>query len=208
MVFVGALSIFGYGAKGWYDAKSQAQVLVDRAQKAIAEGRGSDSLSKERLRILLLVQDPGFYSHSGVDLTTPGAGITTLTQSLSKRLAFENFTPGIGKIRQTGYALGLDSVLTKDQQIALFLETLGMGASPEGWVTGFHKASEVFFGAAPSEISLEQYYALVAVLIAPSQLKLSEPDEKLQERVERIERLAAGSCEPTSLTDVWLEGCA
>ena len=52
-------------------------------------------LSEEQLRILLAVEDPNFFSHSGIDLSTPGAGLTTITQALAKRLYFEQFQPGL-----------------------------------------------------------------------------------------------------------------
>ena len=201
------VALFGYGAKGYYDAVQRGEELRARADELIASGKGPDSLGKERLRILLLVQDPGFYQHNGVDFSTPGAGLTTLAQSVSKRLAFDHFKPGIGKIRQTGFALGLNQVLGKKQLIALFLETVEMGKSNSGWVTGFHKASEVFFGKTVNEIADEEFYSLVAVLIAPGKLKLAKPDNSLETRVQRIAKLARGDCKPTSLTDVWLKGC-
>src|SRR5687768_2515105 len=43
------------------------------------------------LDILLAVEDPGFYTHPGVDLITPGAGFTTITQGLVKQLFFGSF---------------------------------------------------------------------------------------------------------------------
>ncbi|VAV95173.1 hypothetical protein MNBD_ALPHA08-536 [hydrothermal vent metagenome] len=197
----------GYGFMGWNDAVRQADVLRKRADSVMTAGLGPDSLTPQQLRVLLLVQDPGFYDHSGVDFSTPGAGMTTLTQSLSKRLAFDKFTPGIGKIRQTGFALGLDRQLSKKQQIALFLQTLEMGQSKSGWVTGFHKASETFFDKPVNETTEEEFYMLVAVLIAPNRLKLAQPDATLNTRVQRIAKLAQGACKPSSFNDVWLEGC-
>ena len=37
-----------------------------------------DDLTPRQIEILLAVQDPAFYEHSGVDLSTPGAGLVTL----------------------------------------------------------------------------------------------------------------------------------
>ncbi len=199
---------FLYGAKGWYDARAEAEPLRARARALEVDGRGAESLSSERLAALIKVQDPSFFVHSGIDFSTHGAGLTTLTQSLSKRLAFSTFRPGMGKIRQTGYAIGLDSVLTKQEQIALFLDTVSMGNSRNGWVTGFHQASWVFFDASPNDISEQQFLSLIAVLIAPSRLKLSAPDQLLDERVRRIDLLIKNDCQPNGFNDVWLEGCA
>ncbi|MCV0378241.1 transglycosylase domain-containing protein [Nitratireductor sp.] len=203
-IFAAALA---YGGWGYLDAIKDADALKLRADALIAENRGGQSLGDARLRQLLQVQDPNFQGHSGVDMITPGAGVTTITQSAAKRLAFEAFKPGIGKIRQTGYALGLESELTKEQILALWLDTLEMGKGPDGWVTGFHRASEKVFGKAPTDLQETEFLSLVAVLIAPGKYRLGTDDPALAERVERIARLVSGSCSPLDNGDVWLEGC-
>lgn len=205
LVIVTSLTV--YGAKGWFDATQSAQALKHRANALIQNNLGGDNIGEERLQVLLMVQDPGFYAHSGLDLQTPGAGVTTITQSLSKRLAFTKFMPGIRKIRQTGYAFGLEQVLSKQQILALFLETLEMGPSEDGWVTGFFNASEIFFSGPPKDITDEQFLTLVAALIAPGKFKISEPNDQLTDRIARIKRLVAQECAPLGLNDVWLKGC-
>ncbi|MFD0987372.1 transglycosylase domain-containing protein [Methyloligella solikamskensis] len=197
----------GYGVLGYVDAVSDAEALKERANTLIAQDRGGQSLGDDRLQQLLLVEDPGFAHHSGVDMSTPGAGITTITQSAAKRLAFDQFRPGIGKIRQTGYALGLESELSKSQILALWLDTLEMGQGPDGWITGFHRASNVIYDRPPSELSDDEFLSLVAVLIAPSKYRLGSDDPDLNERVQRISRLVSGACKPNGNGDVWLEGC-
>ncbi|MGF0540327.1 transglycosylase domain-containing protein [Agrobacterium sp. ES01] len=208
-LFLGLLvvSAFLYGAKGYWDALSDAPQLSQRADDLIAQGHGGDSLGAAHLAILLKVQDPSFTSHPGVDFSTPGAGLTTITQSASKRLAFKEFHPGIGKIRQTGYAMGLESRLSKEQILALWLDTLEMGKGPDGWMRGFYNASSAIYGRPPAELSNAEFIRMVAVLIAPGSYKLGESDAELDGRVARIERLVAGSCVPEGWSDVWLEGC-
>ncbi|OCW57436.1 transglycosylase domain-containing protein [Hoeflea olei] len=201
------IGLVGYGAKGYFDALSDAEGLRVRADAAIAEGRGGDSLGATHMAILLAVQDPNFPTHSGVDFSTPGAGLTTITQSAAKRLAFEAFRPGIGKIRQTGYALGLERRLSKAQILALWLETLEMGNGPDGWMVGFHAASSAIYGRSPADLSEAEFIRLVAVLIAPASYDLVGSDARLDDRAARIQRLVAGACALTGLSDVWLEGC-
>lgn len=201
------IAAVAYGGKGYWDALSDAPQLRQRADELISQGRGGASLGAEHLAILMKVEDPNFANHSGVDFSTSGAGATTITQSASKRLAFEKFQPGIGKIRQTGYAMGLESRLSKDQILALWLDTLEMGEGPGGWMTGFHTASSAIYERPPVELSNSEFIRLVAVLIAPGSYKLRENDTALNERVGRIERLVAGTCAPEGLSDVWLEGC-
>jgi monofunctional glycosyltransferase len=202
------LAVLAYGAKGYWDATSDADRLRAEADELIDKGRGGDALGAEHLAMLLKVQDPSFETHSGVDFTTPGAGATTINQSLSQRLAFEKFQPGIGKIRQTGYALGLEQVLSKAQILALWLDTLEMGKGPDGWMTGFFTASTTIFGRPPAELDDAEFLRLIAVLIAPASYDLTQADAALDERVGRITRLVSGDCTPLDHDDVWLDGCS
>ncbi|QBY01474.1 glycosyl transferase [Rhodophyticola sp. CCM32] len=198
-----------YGLKGYLDGLRDAPALAARADRLIDRGQGAEALlGAERLGWLITVQDPGFYDHNGVDMQTAGAGITTITQSLSKREAFGQFQPGIGKLRQTTYALALERRLSKDQILALFLETVEMGPGPEGWMTGFGHASETVFGAAPADLPDRDMMRLLAVMIAPGRFNLSEPGPQLNTRIDRIARRLAGACVPQDNRDVWLQGCA
>lgn len=201
------LGLLGYGSKGYWDALSDAEGLRARADELIAQGRGGDSLGASHRAILLAVEDPNYSAHPGVDFSTPGAGLTTITQSAAKRLAFKEFQPGIGKIRQTGYALGLESRLSKEQILALWLDTLEMGQGPNGWMVGFHTASSTIYGRPPVELTDAEFIRLAAVLIAPTSYDLTKSDSNLEERTGRIQRLVAGACTPLGFRDVWLEGC-
>ncbi|MEL7390862.1 MAG: transglycosylase domain-containing protein [Pseudomonadota bacterium] len=201
-------AVVAYGANGYRDAVSRSDSYTVQADRLIISGRGPADLGAERLRQLLLVQDPGYLEHEGIDLSTHGAGLTTISQSLSKRLGFDEFHPGIGKIRQTGFAMGLESRLSKDQILTLWMDTVEMGRGPDGWMTGLFDASESLYGRAPDEISDLEYHRLLAVLVAPGQFRLLEEDERLADRSARIARLVAGECRPENLGDVWLDGCA
>ena len=212
-VLLGGLLVLlglGYGVTGWIDAREDAPALAARADDLIAEGRGGGDLGPDRQALLLAVEDPAFAVHHGFDLTTDGAGATTITQSLAKREGFADFTPGLKKIRQTGYAVGLESRLSKGQILALFLDSVPMGQGPggSGWIDGLFAAAEAHFGAPPGAVAEEEFHRLVAVMIAPGQLSLADPGEDLSQRAARIAALGAGRCTPAGHGDVWLEGCA
>lgn len=200
--------LVGYGALGYWGAVRQSDNYATRADALIADGRGPDDLGPERLRQLILVQDPGYMAHRGIDLSTQGAGLTTISQSLSKRLGFDEFSPGIGKLRQTGFAFGLESQLSKDQILALWLDTVEMGRGPNGWMTGFFEASESIYSRPLMNVSDHEYHRLLAVLIAPGQFRLLEEDDALDDRSSRIAKLISGNCSPGGQSDVWLDGCA
>ena len=197
-----------YGYLGYRDARADGPELAQRADALIAQGRSGEVLGMDRRALLLAVEDPAFGTHVGFDLTTPGAGATTITQSLSKREGFADFTPGLQKLRQTGYAVGLERALTKSQILALFLDSVPMGKGPDGtWIDGMFAASQAHFDAPPQAIALDDFTRLVAVMIAPARLSLAAPNAQTATRVARIDRLRAGQCQPDGHQDVWLEGC-
>ncbi len=209
LILLVGLGTFGWLAgKGWRDARIAAPELSLRADALIADGKGWQMLGPQRQKWLLRVEDPVFETHEGVDFTTPGAGITTITQSLAKRVAFDEFRPGIAKLRQTAYALSLERVLTKEQIFALWADTVEMGAGAEGWITGFERAAMQVFDATLIDLSEDEFLTLVAVMIAPKELSMRLDDPKTADRVQRIRKLIAGECTPNDHSDVWLEGCS
>ena len=205
--------LFFYAFTGWYQARKDADELRQITQDMIDTGLGIDDLGVNqsggnRSSFIIQVEDPNFLNHNGVDFSTAGAGSTTITQSLAKRLAFSNFKSGYQKIRQTGYAIGLESKLEKDEIFILFLNTAQMGRFPTGWIEGFHRAAKLYYRKNTAELSDEEFIELVSVLIAPSELRLDQESPKRNERVARIRKLLDNECAPLDHDDVWLEGCA
>ncbi len=100
----------------------QAALASDRIKLELAD------FSEEELTVLLKIQDPNFYHYKGVDFSTPGAGITSLSQGLVKMYYFENFELGIQKIKQTLVARFAFDVLTpKDTILKLFVNEVYLG---------------------------------------------------------------------------------
>ena len=201
------VAVLAYGIEGYVSAREDAPSLGLRADRLIAEHRGPKDLGPGRIEQLLMVEDPGFWTHDGADWTTPGSGLTTLTQSVGKQVGFTNFQPGLQKIRLIGYAMGLESMLSKSQILALYLDTVWMGRGPNGPMVGLFNASETAFGRHPSALNQHQFLTLVAVPISPRKLSLAAPNAQLNERTARIERLIGRKCRPAGLRDVWLKGC-
>lgn len=214
VVWIGLFALIlaaGYGYLGFRDARADAPELAVAADALIADGRGGVHLGLDRRAMLLAVEDPSFSAHAGFDFTTPGAGITTLTQSLAKQEGFADFTPGLQKIRQTGYAIGLETRLSKPQILALWLDRAQMGRAggPDaGWIEGFFTASQLAFGDHPARITEDEFLHLVAVAIAPATFDLTDPGPALDQRVARIRALLAGDCTPDGNSDVWLTACS
>jgi membrane carboxypeptidase/penicillin-binding protein len=165
-----------------------------------------------RLEWLLKVQDPDFYHHPGVDWWTAGAGYTTMTQGLVKRLFYPSgFKPGFlrwRKIQQTIIAVAFNSRVSKNEQLRLFVNLAYLGTRNGRAIVGFSQAAQEYFGKNFQILTDEEYLSLVAVLVSPQRYSPAIHPAANQERVTRIHRLLAGTCNPNGLTDVEYVGCA
>jgi membrane carboxypeptidase/penicillin-binding protein len=158
------------------------------------------SLTDRQLEILLRIEDPKFYEHQGVDLSTPGGGLTTITQALVKHLYFDNFKSGIAKIKQTLIARYiLDPLMPKDMQLRRFINTAYLG--PES--KGFEQAARHYFDKTFDQLSEDQFIAIVAMLVAPTTFNIEQYPERSKERVRRIKQVISGEYTPKGLCDLY-----
>lgn len=166
-------------------------------------------LPQARRDMLLRVEDPGFYSHHGVDFSTPGSGMTTITQALVKRFYFpEGFQPGFAKIEQSLIArFVLDPAISKDDQLEIFLNYASFGNEGKRQITGFDDAARSFYARPVAELSDREYLSLVAMLIGPNAFDPREHGSDNANRVDRIQALLDGRCEPAGIFDVNYNSC-
>lgn len=202
------VSLSGYE----YIKVSRAQAKTDELFKSFKSpdfsGLKWSDLQDWQKSALIKVEDPGFFSHNGVDLGSKGAGLTTITQAIVKRLYFEHFTPGFKKIEQTLIArYAVSPVIPKEVQLTAFLNVTYFGTEGSRDVIGFADAAQTYFNKPFAQIDQEEYLKLVAMLIAPNDLKPLSNNEKSRTRVARMKKLIAGQCEAQSLRDVYLEAC-
>lgn len=143
-----AIVLFGAAvADGWNEvrvARARTPGLVAAASEKYGTDIAFIDMPAGLRDAFLKVQDPKFRSHKGVDLTTPGAGMTTITQGLVKLLYFPGgFKPGIAKIRQTRIAAyALDDLVAKNDQFNLFLNAMSLGTVDDKPVHGLEAAAE------------------------------------------------------------------
>lgn len=160
-------------------------------------------LSPRHLEILLKVEDPNFYSHRGVDFKTPGAGWTTITQALAKRLYFKEFRSGIMKIKQSLCARWvLDPMVSKERQLDLFINIMYFGNG----TYGLKDAAKYYFNKDIDELEEDEFIALIACLINPEQLNIKDHPQENAIRVKRIKKVLSGAYSPQGLFDITYEG--
>ena len=207
LLVIAVIGLTAYETWRVLEARSQTRALID--QRLAVAREQNISLTSERIDILLKVEDPTFYENAGYDFETPGAGATTLTQGLAKRLYFARFSPGFEKIELVLIArFALTPLATKDEILAATLATASFGRRDGKPVIGFAEAAKVWFGRDLAALSDDEYIALVAMLIGPKELDPIDHADALADRVGRIKRLLAGTCAPAGWSDVALDGCA
>lgn len=187
------VALFVYEAFAVLAARSKTPEIFSAALKGGDVKIHLSDLSKERINALLSVQDPRFYEHSGFDFNTPGAGVTTITQAMAKYLYFENFTPGFKKIEQTLIAwLAITPLVSKNNQLTVFINTAYMGHVHGEEIRGFAEASIAYYGKQFEELSETEYLSIVAMLIAPKKFSIKNQSERNSERVILIKKLLKG----------------
>lgn len=158
------------------------------------------SLTERQLDILLKVEDPQFFEHDGIDFSTPGAGITTITQGLVKHIYFDKFKSGISKIKQTLIArYALDPLMPKEMQLTRFINTVYLGPK----VKGFEQAANYYFRKGFEQLTEDQYIVIVAMIIAPTTFSIEKYPERNKERVTRIKKVIRGEYKPKGLCDLY-----
>jgi membrane carboxypeptidase/penicillin-binding protein len=162
----------------------------------------SRDLSKRQTMILLKVQDPGFYRHNGIDLSTPGAGLTTITQSIVKKLYFDNFKPGVAKIKQSLIArFVVNDLIPKGDQLTFFINTMYFGNVDGKPIVGLESAANAYYHQSVIKLTEDQYISLIATLVMPNTFHIIEHAEWNMDRTNRIKALIAGEYKPKGLMD-------
>lgn len=193
------LALFAFEGYGVLDA---ARTLEARMASLKAT---SPSLTAWQLDAIVRVQDPSFRSHRGIEWPSP-LTTTTITQSLVKRLYFEDFRPGFQKVEQTLVAaLVVDPSLSKELQLHAFAQTAYFGHRNGRSITGFEDAARTWFGSSLQALTRDQFLSLLAMLPSPN--TLVPGSAQAADRVERIKRLLASQCVHTRIADIQLERC-
>lgn len=156
-------------------------------------------LSTEQLEILIRIEDPNFFNHKGVEFITPGSGLTTISQSLAKIFYFNNFKQGLPKIKQTLCArFALHPLISKDQQITLFINMMYFGNNQRGIVN----AANYYYSKQVNQLNRNEYISLIGSLISPTSLNIKSNPDGNKQRVERINMMLSGQYKPKSLFDI------
>lgn len=163
-------------------------------------------LNERRLDILVRIQDPTFYEHSGIEWPIP-LTTTTITQSLVKKLFFKKFTKGFKKIEQTLIArFVVNPNISKQTQLVAFISTAYFGEKNGKQFYGFSEGSKLWFNKSLPELTNDEYLSLIAMLPGPNALKPNTTAST--ERVRRIKLVLNGECTYKHVSKIHLDQCS
>ena len=138
-------------------------------------------LSPWLVKALIATEDARFEKHSGIDgialirvlkgmiTGTNKGGGSTITQQLAKNLFprehyFTIFGTGYAKLKEWITAIKLERNYTKEEILALYLNTVDFGSL----AYGIKSASRTYFDKTPAELNIQESAVLIGLLKAPS----------------------------------------
>jgi penicillin-binding protein 1A len=155
-----------------------------------------EDLSQNLVKALKATEDVRFEEHSGVDLKglfrvlfktvilrQDAGGGSTLTQQLAKNLFPREKLSKMGlvirKVQEWVIAAKLERRYTKDEIIAMYLNTVEFGSN----AYGIKSAARTFFNKTPDSLKVEEAAVLVGLLKAPTRYSpKSNPKNSLERR--------------------------
>jgi len=187
-------------------ARAKTPGIVQAALKSGRMKLELNDFTTDQLQALIKVQDQNFYNHNGFDISTPGTGVTTISQGLVKMYYFDDFRPGIEKIRQTLIArFAFDVMTPKDTILKLFVNDVYLGQHNGKEIKGFENAANAYLNKSFRDLTWDEYLGLVAMIRSPNNLHYIRNKEVNQERVSRIKKVLSGAYIPVDNSD-WLYG--
>ena len=169
---------------------SDGQPLIQQGPyQEIAATR--EKFPRHLVEAVLAIEDRRFYEHWGIDLWGVTRALTrniyagevreggsTITQQLLKILYLEPDRTLRRKIQEVFLSLWLESRLSKDEILTLYLNNVYMGAG----ATGMPAAARVYFDKTVEELELAESALLAGLIASPSALNPLENLEGARER--------------------------
>lgn len=158
---------------------------------------GLDEIPISALNALVATEDARFFEHKGVDLialsrvlvktilmsNSSAGGGSTISQQLAKNLygrkRFAIMSMAITKIREMIIASRLEEVYTKDEILALYLNTVSFGEN----IYGIENASQRYFSKKCKNLKTEESAVLIGLLKGNTLYNpRKHPDRSLERR--------------------------
>jgi len=157
-----------------------------------------DEIPQQLIEALLATEDDRFYFHFGVDpigmaravlgkLTgNDKGGASTITMQVARNFFLTREITYTRKIREIFLSFHIESLLTKNEILALYINKIPLGHRS----FGFGAAAQVYYGKNINELSLAQIAVLAGLPKAPSTYNpISRPDRAKIRRTTVLQRM-------------------
>ncbi len=168
-----------------------------------------DEISPNVINALIATEDSRFYEHRGIDeialarvfvksillRNDAAGGGSTISQQIAKnlfpRVDFGPLSMPVNKLREAIIAYRLERIYTKQEVLALYLNTVPFAEN----VFGIEVASERFFSKSPSKLDVHEAAVLVGMLKANNYYNpRTHPDRALGRRNVVIDLMVKNNC--------------
>jgi len=157
-----------------------------------------DEIPQQLIDALLATEDDRFYFHFGVDpigmaravlgkLTgNDKGGASTITMQVARNFFLTREITYTRKIREIFLSFHIESLLTKDEILTLYINKIPLGHR----AFGFGAAAQVYYGKELNQLNLEQIAVLAGLPKAPSTYNpISKPDRAKVRRATVLHRM-------------------
>lgn len=152
---------------------------------------------------VLAIEDARFYRHSGVDYLgvvraglaqfnrAKSQGASTITMQVARNFYLSTEKTFTRKIYEILLALKIESQLSKDQILELYMNQIFLGQR----AYGFAAAADIYFGKPLKELSIAESAMLAGLPQAPSAYNpIANPQRATRRQQYIIQRVTAQSC--------------
>ena len=171
-----------------------------RVQRWVSYSRFAPNL----VRAVLLTEDAAFWSHDGLDYQQIkesmkvnlerrefARGASTITQQLAKNLYLSPSKNPLRKVRELLIARRLESELSKQRILELYLNVIEWGDG----IYGAEAAARTYFGKSAAGLSASEGALLAAAIANPRVMNPGNPTARLRRRQQMVMR-RMGAVEP------------
>lgn len=157
-----------------------------------------EEFPQQLIDAILATEDDRFYSHFGVDPIGVGravfgkligqnkGGASTITMQVARNFFLTNEVTYTRKIREVFLSFHIESLLSKDEILALYLNKIPLGHR----AYGYGAAAQVYYGKEVKDLTLAQIAVLAGLPKAPSTLNpISRPERAKNRRTVVLQRM-------------------
>lgn len=185
------------------DGKREQKLTLPEANRDLVSIK---DIPKDLQHAVVAIEDERFYKHNGVDpkgiaralvkgLTSGhfSEGASTITQQLLKNSVFPDWMKETTfrqrlerKIQEQFLALKLEKMLTKEQILEDYLNTINLGAG----CYGVQSAAYRYFGVPVSELSLSESTVIAGIMQNPTAYNpITKPEKNKKRRTEVLDAM-------------------